>query len=301
MDRGDSFSEDPASPSSRLLPVFAAATLVALTILVGWLAINAQRSVALRDAAAAREVHTFQVLIEAQRLLSSIQDGETGHRGYLITGQQIYLAPYSSGRATTSQSIERLAAMTADNPVEVANVRALRTLSAERWAQLDRGVQLAKSGHGGEAVALVRSGSGAATMQKIRTVIENVTGEETRLLDLRRADAAQSAKDSRRYTKLLSLPGIAMLVAAGVAITASVRRRDERTCGAGTRRADAAIARKNREMLQSVIDGIQDQIYIKLTPARRYILINRTHRGAGPTTPQPISSAAIPTIATLPV
>src|SRR5438270_7283707 len=40
--------------------------------------------------------HTYQVLIAAERLRNSIEHAETGQRGYLLTGEEGYLAPYRS-------------------------------------------------------------------------------------------------------------------------------------------------------------------------------------------------------------
>src|SRR6266481_5527316 len=50
--------------------------------------------------------HTHQVRAELADLLSQLKDAETGQRGYLITGEDSYLAPYQSAIAATKSTLE---------------------------------------------------------------------------------------------------------------------------------------------------------------------------------------------------
>src|ERR1700712_331462 len=46
-----------------------------------------------------RVTRTITLLQQLQTLLSRIKDAETGQRGYLLTGAEQYLDPYTSARA----------------------------------------------------------------------------------------------------------------------------------------------------------------------------------------------------------
>ena len=59
---------------------------------------------------------TYQVLVAAERLRSSVDDAETGQRGYLLTGDQRYLAPYSAALSRITASEVKLRQLMADNP-----------------------------------------------------------------------------------------------------------------------------------------------------------------------------------------
>src|SRR5687768_16601926 len=48
------------------------------------------------DASAELVAHTMEVIEQTQGLLSSVKDAETGQRGFLITGDEGYLEPYSA-------------------------------------------------------------------------------------------------------------------------------------------------------------------------------------------------------------
>jgi CHASE3 domain sensor protein len=41
-----------------------------------------------------RLIHTYEVIQQLQRTFSILQDGETGQRGYILTGQDSYLEPF---------------------------------------------------------------------------------------------------------------------------------------------------------------------------------------------------------------
>ena len=43
-------------------------------------------------------------------------DIETGDRGYVITGEESYLEPYTVGKASVSKQLQDIRKLTSDNP-----------------------------------------------------------------------------------------------------------------------------------------------------------------------------------------
>ena len=81
-----------------LVTAVALATLVAIAVVVNaTVAVANIRHISESQAAVTR---THQVLEALDRVLSSLQDAETGQRGYLITGDRRYLEPYWAGVAS---------------------------------------------------------------------------------------------------------------------------------------------------------------------------------------------------------
>src|SRR5688572_8924907 len=81
------------SDQGKLRSVFIAMAVLLLASAVtifyaGHRAISANEQIVARQAA----------IDDLQSLFSTIQDAETGQRGYLLTGEEIYLAPYESAR-----------------------------------------------------------------------------------------------------------------------------------------------------------------------------------------------------------
>src|SRR5215475_9604623 len=58
--------------------------------------------------------HTNEVLIALEEVFSTTKDAETGQRGYIITGETSYLAPYNAAQAELPKKIARAKTLTAD-------------------------------------------------------------------------------------------------------------------------------------------------------------------------------------------
>ena len=72
-------------------------------------------------------LHTYQVSNSAQSLRSLMMDAETGQRGYLLTGDERFLAPYNSAIAALPRGLQELKILTSYNPAQQA-----------RWNELNR-------------------------------------------------------------------------------------------------------------------------------------------------------------------
>ncbi|SQD78536.1 CHASE3 domain-containing protein [Moritella yayanosii] len=64
--------------------------------------------------------HTYNVIATAQAIVASAVDMETGMRGFLLAGQEQFLAPYTGGKTRFYQLIDELAQTVSDNPAQVA-------------------------------------------------------------------------------------------------------------------------------------------------------------------------------------
>ena len=63
-----------------------------------------------------RVEHSRQVQVVLADLLSALKDAETGQRGFLITGDNAYLAPYRAALNVIEPRLALFAHLTADNP-----------------------------------------------------------------------------------------------------------------------------------------------------------------------------------------
>ena len=72
--------------------------------------------------------HTYQVLIAAEQLLSHFKDAETGQRGFLLTGKEEFLEPYTQALRSIDAEYERLQRLTDDNVRQEERLARLRPL-----------------------------------------------------------------------------------------------------------------------------------------------------------------------------
>src|SRR5260221_1236143 len=70
--------------------------------------------------------HTDSVISEVNSVLSTLTEAETGQRGFLLTGDTAFLRPYNGANERALSLIDRIQAMTVDNPVQQANIKELR-------------------------------------------------------------------------------------------------------------------------------------------------------------------------------
>ncbi|MET0138301.1 MAG: CHASE3 domain-containing protein [Sphingobium sp.] len=134
--------------------------------------------------------HTMQVQSSLNHVQLSIVSAETGQRGYVLTGDTAYLAPYENAVNTMPAAIEALTRDTADNPQQQANVARLAPLLRERMELLSASVALTGMKKSKEAMQLVRSGRGLNMMHDIRAIVRAMRETEQRLLDMRTERAA---------------------------------------------------------------------------------------------------------------
>lgn len=106
-----------------------------------------------------------------QALLSALQDAETGQRGFLITGDTAFLAPYEQGGALVHTRIDSLRALLADDPTLLARVSSIDRNATAKLGELQRTIELWREGKQTDAVAMVEAGRGKLLMDTLRAEI----------------------------------------------------------------------------------------------------------------------------------
>jgi methyl-accepting chemotaxis protein len=136
--------------------------------------------------------HTHEVLEHVNTVVSLMKDAETGQRGYIITGDETYLAPHQNATENLPRLVKELRQLTADNPSEQKRIDEMEPLIATKLAELARTIEMRRLGKVDETIKAVRGGEGKKTMDDIRTVAGEMEHEERELLK-RRAEEVDGA------------------------------------------------------------------------------------------------------------
>jgi methyl-accepting chemotaxis protein len=180
------------------------------------------RSVTQQVEAADWVAHTREVQNQLTQLLSNLQDAETGQRGYLITGVDSYLAPFTSGSTRAEETRKDLARLVSDNPKQEARAKGLAPLIAEKIAELQQTVDVRRSRDFAAAQSIVLSDQGKKAMDAIRALLQEMNSEEEILLK-KRADAAQADAGNAKSTIVFgTLAALVLAGLAGVLITRNI-------------------------------------------------------------------------------
>ncbi len=200
-----------ASPRLPLLGGFLLLLLVAAGSV--WLFVSNHRF----NASVAR---TLRVQSEAYRVLTLVQDAETGQRGYLLTGNANYLKPYTAGVTELPRALSDLERLSASSATQMLVLDRLRPEIDAKLAELAKTIALYDGGNHDGSLALVTSNVGNAYMRHIRDDVAEIEAHE------QQAQAVQSA-DSETNTRLLavaSLTSIALVLALAAYVNGFFKR-----------------------------------------------------------------------------
>jgi two-component sensor histidine kinase/CHASE3 domain sensor protein len=110
-------------------------------------------------------------------VLDHVRDGETGQRGFLLTGDPRYLEPYTTGSASYAAAIDAVAQHVPEYPFLREPVERLRVLAGRKFTEMAQSLELIRQGHRDEAIATAGNGAGRGVMQQIRQSIAQMAGE----------------------------------------------------------------------------------------------------------------------------
>jgi len=119
-----------------------------------------------------------------------ITEAETGQRGYLLTGQTAYLAPYGQALARNETRYEGLKALIGDKTERVELAKLEQILRA-KLSELGLTIALWSSGHRAAALAVVREGRGRRYSVEFERVADEIAERERSTLAELQATAAK--------------------------------------------------------------------------------------------------------------
>ena len=76
--------------------------------------------------------HTTKVTLELEKVIGNLKDAETGHRGYLLTHDSIFLEPFTNGLIDYSQNIKELKELTSQYPDQIQSLETVERLAKKR-------------------------------------------------------------------------------------------------------------------------------------------------------------------------
>jgi signal transduction histidine kinase len=76
--------------------------------------------------------HTHNVRLQLEQTMSHLKDAETGQRGFIITGDSVYLEPYLSATSKIAASLKTLDSLTKNDAGQQSNIKELKRLNAHR-------------------------------------------------------------------------------------------------------------------------------------------------------------------------
>ena len=207
---------------ARKLSLSFAFVLVILTLMV----LASVTALNKMNAADQLNAHTYKTIEEANRLMSGVVSIETGQRGFLLTGDEAYLAPLKQGKATVETTLKTLRELTADNPAQQERLQEIDTIRQE-WlthsinASIEQRRELLPTFTTISTLTEILTDSqGKQQIERLQAFIGQLIGAEQVEL-ARRADEADTL---RTATFVILVVGGGIAVAIGIATSLTLSR-----------------------------------------------------------------------------
>jgi PAS domain S-box-containing protein len=180
-------------PTHKIIALFSVVAL--LVVLVVGMAFWAFGQI---ESSAAARKHSYTILNSADDLLSALKDAETGQRGYLLTGDAAFIAPYLAVRDGLAGHLKQLRELTGISAGQ-KHLIAMEPLVDAKLAELAQSIELARTQNMPAAIALVASGQGKRSMDTIRAEMNSFVQFE---------EAARAGFDAQFQASLRLLFGV---------------------------------------------------------------------------------------------
>ena len=197
-----------AKPMSPLWRGIASSGVAIVVLVIGVITYN---GIVETRAASAWVDHTHQTIDRTRAILSDLKDAETGQRGFILTGNEAYLEPYTNALAALAADTSALRLLTADNSIEQHRLDQLASVISERLDELDTSIALRRTHGLSAAVASLQTNRGKNAMDRIRALVGGMETTERALLSER---SVQEERRAEAVTVVLVVGTVAAVLIA---------------------------------------------------------------------------------------
>jgi PAS domain S-box-containing protein len=230
--------------------LFAIFTLMGLVMLASLAVVY---GMGLRVTAANRQVIRLHEIIDGiEDILITVQDAETGQRGFLLAGENTYLDPYNGAERRARTDLELLKNWASAGELPASAIAGIEDAVNSKLAELKETIELRSQGGLQAALPVVLSDGGKRMMDDIRAQVGRLIAVQTQ--KLHQAERLRDQSTTWR-TITAAVMGIATLVF--LAWAHSVIHEEMRI----SESASAAIGRQ-KELLSVTLKSIGDAVIV---------------------------------------
>ncbi|WP_264536825.1 CHASE3 domain-containing protein [Flavobacterium sp. N1736] len=169
-------------------------------------------------------MHTYEINIQLERLMSAIKDAETGQRGYIITRNGRFLTPYIYSRDKVNTSFITLKKLTADNPKQQKNLKKLFKLITQRFTSFENCFKYSNPQTYDKRKLDNHMFGGRILMDNIRFQVDEMNDIEKKYLQKRLKIYAQEISLSPVFSISLFLAALTFIILAYRQISKDIKR-----------------------------------------------------------------------------
>lgn len=163
--------------------------------------------------------HTYEVLSDFEGIVTSMINMETGQRGFSITGDENFLAPYNQGKSAFDTYFNSVKELTSDNQDQQANLEKVKELK-ESWQQVaESNISMRREVISGtktidDIIKEESAAKGKTYMDNLRSVVQKSIEMENKLLVTR----TETQKSTETTTKMVLIFGTLLAIAVAIVV-----------------------------------------------------------------------------------
>ncbi|HEX3999988.1 MAG TPA: CHASE3 domain-containing protein [Pirellulales bacterium] len=193
--------------------------------------------------------HSDLVLDQTANCLLLLVDMETAERGFVITGNEDFLAPYEMAKGQLDECVAMLKELTVDDTRLKSLIEKLEQLKNERVAIVEKTIALRRQSSA-DAQAFVATKQGKRSMDEIRGLVAGMVQDEHQSRQSR-SDLSRSAYHFALTSEVMA--GLLALLLFGAFIWYLGRALE-------ARRRDALVIHEQREWFRTTLASIGDGV-----------------------------------------
>jgi diguanylate cyclase (GGDEF)-like protein/PAS domain S-box-containing protein len=198
--------------------------------------------------------HTQNVVRTLETVVSDVRDLESGHRGFVITGDPSFLESAPAARAHIRATLQALGSLVVDSPSQGARRLALAEAVEAKLLFMAETAELRRAGNLEEAARRTASGRGKRLMDELRELVTAMEQEERQLLEARSTAAHRTQRET-----IVAIVGCAFAMLVLAALGFIGMQRDAREL----REAAAELA-DSEERYRVLVENVSDLVTIHL-------------------------------------
>jgi signal transduction histidine kinase len=153
-------------------------------------------------------------------LRNAVQTAESSQRGFLVTGNEIYLAPYDTAKALALRQLDEVNRMASAYRGADASVARLTTVIHEKFDEMDQSIVLKRDRRDVEALAIIRRNRGKALMDEANVFFSGIIRAADERLTIGVGEQKANASLLRWFS---ILGGIVIVIVVGAAAVTVLR------------------------------------------------------------------------------
>ncbi len=115
------------------------------------------------------------VVSKLESVISTMKDAETGQRGFLLSGEEIFLQPYNNSDQEVFNTIKEVSSLSTDNAVLQQNINQLKNAIALQFSNLQK---LINDKRAGRNIGIDQLKKGKAEMDALRDLVSRIESQE---------------------------------------------------------------------------------------------------------------------------